>query len=328
MKKNIRWGIMGPGNIAHKFAAGLAVVPDAELAAVASRSLEKANAFADKYNIPLRYGSYEDLAADDSIDVVYVATPHSAHLECALLCLEAGRAVLCEKPLTVNAAQAQKLIATARERRVFLMEAMWTRFFPIMKQVEDWLAAGAIGEVRLVSADFGFRGAWNPEGRLFKPELAGGSLLDVGVYTVSFAEWVMGEPPQRITGLAHLGETGVDEQAAMVLAYNGGRLATLTSAVRTTTIQSAWIYGTGGYIHLPAFWHPTAATLNIPGKEPLKVEIPLLGNGYNYEAAAVNQCLKEGKLECERMPHRESLSILKTMDTLRRQWGLKYPMEE
>jgi predicted dehydrogenase len=324
----IHWGILGAGNIARSFATGLQVLPQARLVAIGSRSLEKANAFGEAFGIPHRYGSYQDLVADPEVDVIYVATPHPLHKEHSLLALEAGKAVLCEKPFTLNAQEAREVIACARRKRLFLMEAMWTRCLPLMDQVRQWLAAGVIGEPRMLTADFGFRAEVNPEGRLFNLALGGGSLLDIGVYTVALASMVFGGPPTRITGLAHLGETGVDEQAAFILGYGQGQLALLSSAIRTNTPQEARIDGTRGRIRIDSFWRATRATLAVEGQEPQTVEKPFEGNGYHYEAAEVMRCLEEGQLESPLIPLEETVSILETLDEIRRQWGLRYPTEE
>ena len=327
MPKKIRWGILGPGGIAHKFTDAVKAIPDAEIVAVGSRDLRRADAFADTFDVPHRHGSYVELANNPEIDVIYVATPHPFHKECAMLCLAAGKAVLCEKPLTVDADQAEALIACAREHKQFLMEAMWTRFIPIMVQVREWLADGVIGEPRMLTADFGNRvvlTAENMKGRLFALELGGGALLDIGVYTVSLASMVFGAPTQ-ITSMAHIGETGVDEQAAVLLSYNAGQIASLSCAITTQTSQDARIFGTKGSIYIPNFARATSATLEIFGKEPLQIEIPFTDNGFEYQIIEVINCLRAGKLESDVMPLDESLSIIKTMDTVREQWGLKYP---
>lgn len=326
--RTIRWGILGTGSIARKFAAGLTALTDAELVAVGSRRAEKADEFADEFAGPRRHGSYAALADDPDVDAIYVATPHTLHKDNTLLCLRAGKAVLCEKPFAVNAADAREMVAVARQEGRFLMEAMWTRFLPAVAKVRELLAQGAIGETRLLRADFCFRAGWNPEGRLLNPALAGGGLLDVGVYTVSLASMVFGAQPSRIASLAHIGETGVDEQAAMVLAYDAGQLATLTCAVRVSTPHEAQIFGTEGSlrIHRP-FWHATELTVNAAGKEPQHLELPYPGNGYTCEAAEVGRCLREGELESPVMPLDETLAILDTLDQIRAQWGLRYPTE-
>ena len=185
--ERVRWGILGPGSIAHKFVAGLSLIPDAEVVAVGSRSIERANAFADEYGIPHRYGSYQELVDDADVDVIYVATPHSLHREHTLLCLQGGKPVLCEKPMAVNAREVAEMIQVAGNKNLFLMEAMWTRFLPVWVKVRELLAKGVIGEPRMLTADFGSRAAKDPEHRLFAPHLAGGALLDVGVYPVSLS---------------------------------------------------------------------------------------------------------------------------------------------
>ncbi len=327
MTDKIRWGILGPGNIAHKFAKGLAVISDAELVAVGSRSLERANSFADAYSVDARYGSYEELANDRSVDVIYVATPHPFHREHTLLCLEAGKAVLCEKPISINAQTTKDMVNTAREKRIFLMEAMWTRFLPTIVKAREWIADGRIGDVRLVKADFGFRVGWNPASRLLDPNLGGGSLLDVGVYTISLAHLIFGSAPSQVAGLAHLGETGVDEQAGMVLGFQNGGLAVLCSAVRANTPQEARIIGTDGSIHIPDFWHSTTATLSVANEVVDQIDKPFQGSGYEYEAMEVNRCLRAGELESPIMPLQESIEVMETADELRGQWGFELPME-
>lgn len=327
MTAPIRWGILGCGNIARKFATGLQALDDAELVAVGSRTAGKADSFADEYGAGRRHASYEELSADPEVDAIYVATPHPMHRDNAILCLEAGKAVLCEKPFTVNATDAQAVVDVARRRGVFLMEAMWTRFLPVMVQVRQWLADGLIGEPRMVTADFGFRAGVNPQARLFNPVLAGGALLDVGIYPISFACMIFGPHPDRIASTATLGETGVDEQAGIVLGYPGGELAVATTAIRTSTPHEARILGTDGRILIdPSFWKSERVVLQAGGNEKVQ-ELPLAGNGYNYEAAEVGRCLRAGELESPTMPLDETVAIIQVLDQIRAQWGLKYPME-
>ena len=327
--KQTRWGIIGLGNIAHAFARGLKSAPGAELYAVGSRTTEKAEAFGRKYGARKRYATYQHLADDPNVDAVYIATPHPMHKEAALMCLAAGKAVLCEKPLAVNAAEAKAMIKAAHTHKAFLMEAMWTRFLPTVLQVRDWLEEGRIGEPRMIHADFGFRADnEDEESRLLDPKLAGGALLDVGVYCVSFVSMVFGGPPKDIHSLATKSATKVDAQNAAVLGYDGGRLALISSAVLTNTPQEACIMGTKGMITLESpFWAGKRATLIQEGRSPRTVYKPFRGNGYNYEAEAVMQCLREGKTECDLMPHAESITVMETMDRMRAAWKMKYPME-
>jgi predicted dehydrogenase len=326
--EKIRWGILGTGNIATRFAEGLMALPDAELVAVGSRSQSSADDFGYEFDVPHRHATYAALADDPDVDVVYVATPHPFHRETSMLCLEGGKAVLCEKPFAINASEAEDVIALAREKGLFLMEAMWTRFLPILVKTRELLAGGAIGEVRVLSADFGFRTAFDPKSRLFDPHLGGGALLDVGVYPVSLASMVFGTAPSRISGMAHLGQTGVDEQSAVILGYDQGQLAILAAAVRTEMPQEAVLMGTEGWIRIHApWWRSTTLTLSLPGQEDEVIHLPYEGNGYNYEAAAVMDCLRAGKTENDVMGLDETLAIMQTLDRIRAQWNLRYPME-
>lgn len=327
MSDRFRWGILGTGSIAKKFADGLKAVPDADLVAVGSRSQATADTFGDAYDVARRHATYEALAADPDVDAVYVATPHALHRENSILCLEGGKAVLCEKPFTINRGEAEEIVAVARKRGLFLMEAMWTRYQPIMYVVREWLAEGAIGEVNMVSADFGFRSNVEPGRRLWKPELGGGALLDVGVYPVSFASMVYGSAPTRVAALCDLHEIGVDTVTGIVLGHASGGLAVVYTSIRSSTPQGADILGTEGSIkvHSP-FWHATTATIKRGGKEET-VERPVDGNGYNCEAEEVMRCVRAGKLESEVMPLDETLSVMSTLDRIRTEIGLRYPME-
>lgn len=324
----IKWGIMASGWIAEQFAEDLAHAGNGEAYAVGSRSLEKAKAFADKYRIPQAYGSYEELLADANVDAVYVATPHPLHKDNVMLALRAGKAVLCEKPFTVNSTELEELVAYARERKLFLMEAMWTRFLPAIRRVREWLAAGRIGEVRLVKADFGFRADWNPAGRLFNPELGGGALLDAGIYPVSFAAMVLGTNPQHIQSTAHLGETGVDEHFSALLTYEGGKIASLNGGVRLAIGNDAYIHGTLGKIYVPGFLNAKTATLYADGEEAETFVDDRATKGYVFEAEAVGQALSAGLTESAEIPLDESLAIMRLLDKIREPWGLRYPFEK
>lgn len=328
MVTKIRWGILGCGNIANKFAEALGFVDDAQLVAVGSRSIEKAKEFGDKYKVSRHYGSYQKLANDKGIDIIYVATPHNLHCENTILCLEADKAVVCEKPLAVNARQAKAMIDCALKHKLFLMEAMWTRFLPVMDKVRQLLAEDAIGEVRMLAADFGFRGAdGNEKTRLLNPDLAGGALLDVGIYPLALSSMLFGAP-RKISSDAYLGETGVDEQAAVILGYDKGRLAIIHTAVRTATSHEATIMGTKGMIRIHrSWWSGNTLTLIRTGKDEQFIELPSHENGFVYEIKAAHAALRAGKLETALMPLDETLAIAETMDAIRAQWGLKYPFE-
>ncbi len=320
--ERFRWGILGTGRIANKFAAGLADVEGAELAAIGSRTREGAELFGSKWNVRKRHASYSALAADPEVDAIYVSTPHSLHCENTLLCLEAGKPVLCEKPFAMNAAQAEEMIRSARSRRRFLMEGMWTRWNPVTLRVRELVREGAIGAPRMLSCDLGFRAAFDPASRLFDPARGGGALLDVGVYCVAYAHMIFGAAPEQVAGLADRGSTGVDEQSACILRYESGALAVLSSAVRTTTPMEATICGTEGWIRVPHFYDADRLLLN--GEE---IRIERVGNGFNYEAAEVQRLVRAGKLESDVLPLDESLAILRTLDRIRAQWGLRYPAD-
>ncbi len=329
MADKIRWGILGPGAIARKFADGLAVLPDAELVAVGSRSQAGADKFGDEYNVPRRHASYAALANDPEVDIIYVATPHAMHKENSLLCLNAGKHVLCEKPFTINRKEAEEIVALARKKKLFLMEAMWTRFIPAVVKARELIAAGAIGEVRMLHSHFGFRADPDESGRLCDPTLGGGSLLDVGVYPIAFAYMVFGGKPERIVSMADLGKEGVDEQAGFLMGFSKGRIAVCSSAVATVTPYDTFILGTTGMIQVHApFWCSEKISILREDQDPVVYDCDRGGNGFNCEAAAAMQCLREGKLEHPWMPLDESLEIMATMDEIRAQWGLKFPMEK
>lgn len=323
----LKWGILGPGNIANKFAKGLQVLPDAAITAVGSRTPEKLQAFGDAFNIPNRHTSYEALVSDPEVDIIYIAMPHVFHHDMIVLALEHGKHVVCEKPICINAQQTRHAVEMARKHKRFLMEAMWTRFFPLMADVRRRIAAGEIGEVRMLQVDFGFRAGVDPKGRLFDPKLAGGSLLDVGVYCMAMSHMLFGAP-QTITGVATMGETHVDEQAAWVSQHKNGTIAVCSSAVRTSTPHEALIAGTDGQIRIASpWWIPEKMTVRVNGKEPEDCHFPMEGTGMNYEAAAAMACIRDGKIESDIIPHDESIAIAESMDALRKQWGFVYPME-
>mgnify|MGYP002713031522 CR=1 FL=1 len=327
-ERPIRWGILSTGTIAQQFAEGLGYVAEAELVAVGSRSHETAVSFAQKFDIPNVHTNYEDLANDPDVDVIYIGTPHVFHKENTLMCLEAGKHVLCEKPFALNAQDAQEMIAMARQKGLFLMDAVWTRFLPIMEEVRSLLKDGAIGEIRMLVANFGFQVSFDPQSRLFDPALGGGALLDVGIYPIMLAHHLLGTPDEVI-GQATLGQTGVDEQSTYLLKWHNGALAQLSAAVRTQMNQEAIIYGTNGRIHLVQPWWMGERYLTLTQDgESKQISVPFVGNGYNYEATAVSEAIRAGWTEHPIMPLDETIAIMQTMDTLRQQWGLVYPQEK
>jgi predicted dehydrogenase len=324
MVKVVRWGILGAGRMADRFAIDLKKAAGAEIIGVAARSSQRAQAFAKRHHIPDACDSYEALATHPAIDVIYVATTHNFHRAHTLLCLENGKHVLCEKPLATTADEAQEMVDCARAKQLFLMEAMWSRFNPCHQRAMQWANDGLIGEIRMLQADFGFRGAWEPERRLLNAELAGGSLLDVGVYPLALASQLFGGRPAQVQALAWLGSTGVDEQAGVVMKYPQGQLALLSCAIQTRTPQNAFIIGTKGTIWLPMFWRARFAVLWRAGKLP---RITWGRAAFVHEAIEVNRCIEQGKTESATMPLAESLALMKTMDQIRKMIGLQYPEE-
>ena len=324
----INWGILGTGNIAHLVAEDLALLPDAELTAVGSRAQARADAFGDTFDVPHRHGSYEALVADPALDAVHVASPHSAHLKHATMALEAGCAVLCEKPLALNAEQAEQLIATARRRDQFLMEAMWTRFLPVMDDVRRLVHdEQALGDVHLLQANIGVTQSFDPTHRLFDPTLGGGALLDLGVYPLAFAFDLFG-PPDTITSSAVIGETGVDEQCAAVFRYDDGTQAVWHASMRADAGRTCVLAGSRGRLHgTRAWWKGAPFELTRDDGTTETWARPYEGNGYQFETAHVMHCLREGRTESPRMSLDESHALLETMDALRAEWGVTYPQE-
>jgi dihydrodiol dehydrogenase / D-xylose 1-dehydrogenase (NADP) len=331
MNNKIRWGIIATGAIANKFAGQFSRVSEGELVGIGSRFIAKAKNFAGKYGIQHFYGSYQELADDPEIEAIYIATPNHLHHENSLMCLEAGKAVLCEKPFTLNLVQAEELITTARKKGLFLMEAMWMRFNPALVKVREFLSASAIGEIVSIQADFGFYSPFVPEARLFNLELGGGALLDVGVYTISLAVMILGKP-LIMKSVATIGKSGVDEENAVVFRYKGGQLAILTSGFRANTSREAVIYGTRGSIKLHAQWH-RALTLTLYRNENRKVipaktiTFPEESQGLNNQVDHVIDCLKEGMEESPIMSWKDTLTVMEIMDEIRGQWRLRYPQE-
>lgn len=325
MTDKIKWGILSTGHISNKFAEALKILPQAELAAVASRNISSAKSFAKKHNVPIAYGSYEELAEDPTIDVIYIGTPHSFHLKNSVMCMRQGKSVLCEKALTINAIEAIEMVKVAREENVFLMEAMIPRHVPLLKKVLKWIDDGKIGEVRMVKASRCARGIFSPGARQLNPDLGGGSLLDVGVYVISFASQIFRKPPIEVVGLGHIGDWGSDEQGVAVLKYNNGEIADLSFALRTKAVNEAYILGTTGYIKIDdVFAVPHKATCYNDDKITDVIEESIIGNALNYEAEEVMRCLNKGLKESPYMPLDESIEIMEVMDKIRKPWGLTY----
>ena len=312
----IRWGIIGTGLISSAFAADLELTDSGTVAAVGSRRQATAEEFGERFGVPNRHDSYEALVADPEVDAVYVGTPHPMHHEDALLALRAGKHVLVEKPFTMNAAEAEELVAEARERGLFLMEAMWARFVPQMVEVRRLLAEGALGEIVTVIADHGQWFAEDREFRLFAPELGGGALLDLGIYPVSFASMVLGTP-DRVVALADPAFTGVDAQTSILLGHPGGAHAVLTCTLAAKGPTQAAIIGTEARIEIEGpFYAPSAFTLTPREGEPQRFEPPHEGRGMLYEADEVARCVEAGLLESPVIPLDETVAIMRTMDQI------------
>ncbi|WP_230878519.1 Gfo/Idh/MocA family protein [Planomonospora sp. ID67723] len=323
----IKWGILATGGIAATFTEDLELLPDAEVAAVGSRSAEAAKAFADRYGIPRAHGSWAELAADPDVDVIYVANTQNAHYDAVKLCLEAGKAVLCEKAFTLNRAQAAELVDLARERGLFLMEAMWMRCNPAIRKLVELVEGGAIGPVNTVHADFGISVTVEPGHRLRDPGLGGGALLDLGVYPVSFAHMVLGAP-EKVQSWARLTPEGVDENTGMLLGYADGAVAMLSCGITTHSPVTASVSGPLGRIELPhLFFRPETFTLYRTDGETETFRVPYAGNGMNHEAAEAMRCLREGLLESPLVPWQATLDVMGLMDEVRAQAGVRFPGE-
>jgi predicted dehydrogenase len=323
-EQKVRWGIVGPGGSAAKFAKDLPLVPGAELAAVGSRSSDTAAAFAQRFGFARAHGSYAALAADPEVDVVYVATPHAQHLAAALLCIEGGKSVLVEKPITLDLSSAALLVQAARARNVFLMEAMWMRLNPAIRKVAELVEEGAIGWVSAIHADFGLQGPFPPEHRLRNPALGGGALLDLGVYPIHLAHLMVGTP-SSVRAWAHLTPEGVDENTGVLLGWQPGAVAALTCSINGNSRNAASITGTDGRIDLPpGFFAPREFVLNRPGRDPETFQFPFPGSGYQFEAAEVQRCVLAGEPESPFMPHATTLEIMGLLDTIRDEIGVAY----
>lgn len=322
-QRTIKWGILGCGKIAEKVAEDILRVEDSKLVAVAARDQDRAIGFGAKFGAEKCYGSYKELAEDASVDVVYIATIHPYHAEATLLCLDHGKAVMCEKPLAMNIDQVNKVIGKAKSKKLFLMEAIWTRFFPIVQQVLVLIEEGRIGQIKSIHADFGFKA--KPEvARLFDKQLGGGSLLDIGLYPLFISLIILGEP-EKITSSASFTEEGVDESCGMILNYADGATAVLNSTFAADTQTEAWIHGSEGSIKLHGRFHnPSKLSLWKNGEEIEEIEEPIEGNGYGYEIAHVSSCLKQGISESPLLTHELSRKLVSMMDRVREQIGLSY----
>lgn len=325
MERIIRWGIVGAGHIANKFARAIQNVNGAKLVAIASRSKEKGEEFANTYNIPNIFVGYEEMANSELVDAVYIATPHPFHMPCAELFMNAKKHVLCEKPVCVNAKQATELLACAKRNEVFLMEAMWTRFLPAISEARAILQSGEIGEIRGIQADFCYFSAPNEEPKLYQNEMAGGSLLDVGVYGLNFAAIFLGNEIEEITAAADV-QNGVDCQTNITMKYKNGTIASVSSAINVVKPTTGYIYGTKGYIEFPCFYGATEFFVHVDN-EKKHILKPSIGEGFEEEIYEACRCIREHKLQSDVMPMAESIRILEQMDYIRKQIHLEYPFD-
>jgi predicted dehydrogenase len=329
--RTIRWGILGTGRIARDFAVGLRDTPGALLVAVGSRTQASAQAFAADFGsgdaMPAAYGSYAALAVAPDVDIIYIATPHTMHAENAILALRGGKAVLCEKPFALNRREADEVVALARAKGLFLMEAMWTRFMPAIAEVKRIIASGEIGTVTQVHADFGFAATIDPEHRVNNLALGGGALLDLGIYPLSIACALLGKV-ESVQAQAIMGETGVDLTTAFTMKHAGGTLSICSCSLRARAPGELTVSGTRGSVRMERMFHMAErVTVDLLDGESRTVATPWLGNGYTHETIAAGECLAEGLLEHPDMPLDETLDLMGVLDTIRRQIGLRYPGE-
>ena len=359
MTQSIKWGFYGSGIVAQDVAADFSQVSGAAIAAVASRTQKSAQQFAKRFNVPKVYESLEQMLEDSALDVIYIATPHHLHQQHSLSCLQAGKAIVCEKPFTVSAAEAKVVIKAARQRNLFCMEAMWMRFFPLVQAAKKRIADNELGDIQLIRADFGYPTPFNPDGRFFNTKLAGGALLDRGIYPISLTQYLLGNP-ETIASEAYIGATGVDEHSSCTLQYQSGAIASLSSTLRELGTNEAVITGSKNTlkIHDP-FYRPSSVSLrptktgavakqlaqssliqttkNNPAVQSFrKIAAPIKrmirgkttttsfpGNGYQFEIQEATRCLQQGLIESPIMPLEDTLSVLKIMDTMREQWENK-----
>lgn len=322
----MKLGILGAGGIASTMAKTVAGMKDVEAYAVAARDLGRAQVFAQKYEVKKAYGSYEEMLADDEVELVYIATPHSHHYLHAKMCLEAGKYVLCEKAFTVNAEQAQKLFDLAKEKKLLITEAIWTRYMPSRKMINDIIESGVIGEVTAVTANLSY--TVSHVERIRKPELAGGALLDVGVYPINFASMVLGDKVKDVKATA-IFQNGVDILDSIAMVFEGDRMATLQCGAREISDRMGSIFGTRGYMQVQNINNPEKITVfDTEHKEVASYVVPEQISGYEYEVESCMKAIQEGKLECPEMPHAETIRIMKIMDDIRKSWNYEIPCIE
>jgi len=327
MHQKIKWGILGTGRMAEIFTSELKSLPDAVVSAVGSRDRKKAQLFASRFGVPHYYGSYDELVSRSDADIIYVATPHPFHAENTILSLRANRHVLCEKPFSINSLEAMSMIHMAKEKELFLMDALWIRFTPLMQWLKQAVDDGFLGVPGIFSGSFGYSMDFDPHSRVYNPELGGGALLDVGIYPLSTSIWLMGLPDETVA-LAKLGTTRVDERTGFVMKTPEGKISTIFTSVINRTPGEFSIMGEKGFVTVPGpWWHQDKLTIYPnSGKAEIKT-FPFEGRGYTYMAKHVMNCIRERMTESPVVPLSETFSIMKIMDKVKKQIGLKYPME-
>lgn len=325
--KSFRWGIFGPGRIARKFADCIQALPNSKVQAIASRSSKNLKGLVSELHAEIGYRSYEDLVQDKNIDAVYIATPHRFHYENALLCLNCGKPALVEKAFTVNALEAERLAVEAKKMGVFLMEAMWTRFLPVYRQVERWLKSGRIGEVQFAASSLGFIARRDLDDRLLNPALAGGAVLDLGIYAMAVSQFIFDKPPVSIKAQGYIGETGVDEVISASLDYGDGRYSQFACTFLIKPPMKVEIFGTKGEIDILPVYNSTERASLIVNKREKIIHLPHRINGFEYQIEEAQRCIRAGKLESELMPLSATIDNLHVLDEVRKQIGVSYPFE-
>lgn len=323
----LNWGIYGAGKIADKFATDFLKVDEAKLISAYARDLDKCKKFCEKHKIEHAYDDELAFFSDANIDIVYIATPHNLHAESALKAIKAGKHVLCEKPFALNAKQAKVVLDAAEEAGVFIMEAIWSLFLPTIRKVLSWVDSGKIGNIKHIQANFGFKGNLDPEWRLMNPKLGGGALLDVGIYPVMISNTLMKSKPVSIKASAKLTETGVDGTTSMVLEYPGKVMASLNASIETQLLNTLIIYGEIGRIEVPSFWMSDKAYLIIEDDIEIYNADEDDKNGYHHETRAVTDVIENRKLQHPYITHDFTLSLIETLDAIRKEVGVVYDVD-
>lgn len=325
----MRVGILGAGGIAKKMAKTIAPLAEVENYAIAARDYDRAEAFAKTYGFEKAYGSYEDMLNDEKVDLVYIAVPHSHHHKWTIEALKAGRNVLCEKSFAANTKQAEEMIALAEEKKLLLTEAIWTRYMPSRKIIDDIVKSGKLGEIVTIDSNLGYR--INMNERMLKPELAGGCLLDLTVYTLNFSSMIHGNDIKRISASMVPTDTGVDGQDSIMVEYSDGVMASMFTTMYGLTDRRGLVVGTEGFLCVQNINNPEKITVYEPDRDNLKIKeeiiVPEQITGYEYEVLACKKALEEGRIECEEMPHSETITIMRQMDEIRKQYGIVFPFE-